>query len=767
MPLDEYSRKRDRRRTPEPFGGVPGDGAPVFVVQRHAARRLHYDFRLERAGALASWAVPKGVPLERGERRLAVHVEDHPLEYATFEGEIPAGEYGAGTVEIWDSGTYELLEEKRDGGLTVRLDGRRLQGVWTLVPAALDGDPDNWLLLRKDGRQSAGSSYAPMLATAASRLPSGEGWSFEPKWDGYRAIVTISGGEATLRSRNDNDLTPRFAPLARAVAHATRSPDAVLDAEICALDEQGRSSLSLLQRGEGDPALVVFDLLELDGETLVGEPLERRRELLASLLQAPSRSVIVSPFFEDGAALLRAAEAQGLEGVLAKRLGSPYQPGRRSGDWQKIKLKERQELVVAGYTRGSGRRAGTFGSLVLGVRAGGTLRFAGSVGTGFDDAELERLAGLLRPLERRASPFEAPPRLPRVRKADVVWVEPCLVVEVSFAEWTRDGLLRAPVYVGLREDRAAVEVRSERAAMETEVRQGSRVLKLSNLDKPFWPEEGILKGDLLAFYRDVAPVLVPHLRNRPFTMKRYPDGWQGKHFFQKDAPAHMPDWIRTAPFPASTRTGEKRTIDYALVDDALALLWMVNMGCIDMNAWTSRADRPGRPDWVIFDLDPSEGAGFAEVVETALLVREALDLLALQSFPKTSGSRGIHVLVPIARRHTYEDTRSFASIVAAALARAHPGLVTTEWAKSKRRGVLVDANQNGQGRTTASVYSVRPRAGAPVSTPLRWEEVRADLDPAAFTMAEVLDRVARDGDLFAPVLELRQSLGAALRAVGG
>jgi bifunctional non-homologous end joining protein LigD len=321
--------------------------------------------------------------------------------------------------------------------------------------------------------------------------------------------------------------------------------------------------------------------------------------------------------------------------------------------------------------------------------------------------------------------------------------------------------------VGLREDRAAVEVRSERAAMETEVRQGSRVLKLSNLDKPFWPEEGILKGDLLAFYRDVAPVLVPHLRNRPFTMKRYPDGWQGKHFFQKDAPAHMPDWIRTAPFPASTRTGEKRTIDYALVDDALALLWMVNMGCIDMNAWTSRADRPGRPDWVIFDLDPSEGAGFAEVVETALLVREALDLLALQSFPKTSGSRGIHVRVPIARRHTYEDTRSFASIVAAALARAHPGLVTTEWAKSKRRGVLVDANQNGQGRTTASVYSVRPRAGAPVSTPLRWEEVRADLDPAAFTMAEVLDRVARDGDLFAPVLELRQSLGAALRAVGG
>jgi bifunctional non-homologous end joining protein LigD len=352
-----------------------------------------------------------------------------------------------------------------------------------------------------------------------------------------------------------------------------------------------------------------------------------------------------------------------------------------------------------------------------------------------------------------------------VRRSDIVWVEPALVVEVSFVEWTRDGLLRAPVYVGVRDDKPAVEVRRERPAIEPEVRRGRRVLRLSNLDKPFWPQEELTKGDLLAYYRDVAPVLVPHLRGRPFTMKRYPDGWQGKHFFQKDAPGHMPDWIKTAPFPASTRSGDTRTIDYALVDDELALLWMVNMGCIDMNAWTSRIDRPDRPDWVVFDLDPSEDVGFDEVVETALLVREALELLSLQSFPKTSGSRGIHVLVPLARRHTYEDTRSFASIVAGALARAHPGLVTTEWAKHKRRGVLVDANQNGQGRTTASVYSVRPRAGAPVSAPLRWEEVRAGLDPAAFTMGEMLDRVAREGDLFSPVLELRQSLGAALRAL--
>jgi bifunctional non-homologous end joining protein LigD len=301
--------------------------------------------------------------------------------------------------------------------------------------------------------------------------------------------------------------------------------------------------------------------------------------------------------------------------------------------------------------------------------------------------------------------------------------------------------------------------------MERAVKRGKRSVELSNLDKPFWPDEGVTKGDLLAYYRDIAPVLVPHLKDRPFTMKRYPDGWQGKFFFQKDTPKHAPSWLRTVPFPATTREGETRTIDYALVNDELALLWVVNMGCIDMNAWTSRADRPERPDWVIFDLDPSEGTGFEEVIETALHVKATLDLVELESFPKTSGSRGIHVLVPIARRHTYEQTHRFASIVAGALARAHPQLVTTEWVKKKRRGVLVDANQNGAGKTTASVYSVRPRAGAPVSTPLTWDEVKPGLDPTAFTMEVVLDRVARDGDLFAGVLAGGQSLAQALQAV--
>ena len=344
--------------------------------------------------------------------------------------------------------------------------------------------------------------------------------------------------------------------------------------------------------------------------------------------------------------------------------------------------------------------------------------------------------------------------MPKVRRGDVTWVEPTLVAQIEFAEWTRDGRLRAPVYLGLREDKLADEVVAEHVPMPSEIRRGARVLKLSNLDKPFWPDEGITKGDLLAYYRDIAPVLVPHLRDRPFTMKRYPDGWQGKFFFQKDAPSHMPDWIKRAPFPASTRDGEKRIIDYPLVNDELALLWMVNMGCIDMNAWASRVDKPDRPDWVMFDLDPSDDVGFPEVIEVALLVKQLLDLAGLESFPKTSGSRGIHVLVPIARRQGFDASRSFAAVIAGALERTHPGLVTTEWTKRKRRGVLVDANQNGPGKTTAVVYSVRPRAGATVSTPLAWDEVHEGLDPT----------VVHDGRGSRPGCPPRRPLRAGARA---
>jgi bifunctional non-homologous end joining protein LigD len=766
--LREYERKRDRKKTPEPFGGgARRDKRPIFVVQRHDARRLHYDFRLERDGALASWAVPKGIPLEPGQRNLAVHVEDHPLDYAGFEGEIPQGQYGAGQVEIWDKGTYELVEEKKDGGLTVRLEGKRLQGTWTLVPAKLSGDPKNWLLIKKRDEQVAErprGHYAPMLATLAKELPKGPGWLFEGKWDGYRTIAYFRGGDPNLRTRRDQDYTERFAAVARELPRALRTSDCVLDGEVCAIDEQGRTSFSAMQKGGYPLVYYVFDLLELEGAPLIDLPFVERRERLDGILDRRNRTVQLSETFEDGHALEQAALQRGLEGVMAKRAQSRYEPGRRSREWLKVKPgKQRQEFVIAGYTKGQGRRAGQLGALILAANRGGELHYVGNCGTGFTEAEIDKLLKLLKPLERSTSPFPAVPKMPRIRKGDVVWVEPKLVCEVEFVEWTHDGHLRAPSYQGLREDKSPDEVRPE-FPLESEIRRGKRVLRLSNLDKVFWPEEGITKGDLLAYYRDVARVLVPHLENRPFTMKRYPDGAFGKFFFQKDAPKHMPEWIARKAFRATSRESrQKRMISYPLVNDELALLWMVNMGCIDMNVWYSRVDKPERPDFVLFDLDPSPDVGFKETVQVALLVKEVLDALELEGFPKTSGSDGIHVLVPVARRYTYADTREFAEIVARTLASTHRGLVTTEWSKQKRRGVLIDSNQNGEGKTIASVYSVRPREGAPVSTPLRWDEVTAELDPRHFTMEVVLGRIERDGDLYEPVLTKRQSIGAALK----
>jgi bifunctional non-homologous end joining protein LigD len=768
--LTAYRRRRDPTRTPEPFGGGDRGRRAIFVVQRHDARRLHYDFRLERDGVLASWAVPKGVPLAIGRRALAVHVEDHPLDYAVFEGEIPSGQYGAGTVEIWDTGTYELVEAKKDGGLTVRLAGERLQGLWTLVPAKLDGDPRNWLLIRKgeDGAAPAQSRYEAMLATLAQDVPRGADWLFEVKWDGYRAIAYVQGGEVRLVSRNGNDLTARFSQVAKEVLRTLKTPDCVLDGELCALDEEGRPSFSAMQQGRpGTPVVYeTFDVLEVEGKPLVDLPLRERRRRLERLLDRRNRTVRFSEAFEDGRALFEAAKQQRLEGIVAKRADSPYRPGRRTRDWLKIKTHGRQEFVVAGYTRGHGRRADRFGSLVLGVRRGGELVYAGNVGTGFADRAIDELLARLRPLEQAESPFAAVPRMPKVKRGDVVWVRPELVCEVAFAEWTHDGRLRAPSFQGLREDKPAPEVHREEP-LPARIRRGRRTLELSNLDKVFFPGEGITKGELLAYYRTVAPVLLPHLRDRPFTMKRFPDGIEGGHFFQKDAPVHLPDWIPTREFEVSTRGAQRRRrkIRAPIVGDELALLWMVNMGCIDLNTWYSRVDRPERPDFVLFDLDPAADAGFAEVVEVALLVKQVLDALGLVGFAKTSGSDGMHVLVPVERRHTYDQTREFAEIVAGTLARTHRGLVTTEWTKAKRRGVLIDANQNGEGKTIASVYSVRPHPGAPVSAPLRWDEVGPGLDPRAFTIATMPGRIEEQGDLFAGVLRTRQRLGAALASI--
>jgi bifunctional non-homologous end joining protein LigD len=698
--------------------------------------------------------VPKGVPLEPGAKSLAVHVEDHPLEYATFHGEIPSGQYGAGSVEIWDHGTYDLLEEKRNGQLKVLLAGERLQGTWTLVPAHLDGKEQNWLLIKShDDEESPAPNnarYKPMLATLAEHIPPGDDWTFEVKFDGFRTLAYVRNGECELLSRNDNSLNTRFPEVAAAIVKAAKSPNAVVDGEITRVAEDGRSSFSELQQGTGPLVFFAFDLLELDGVSLVELPLEQRKEKLRKLLDGRVKAVQFSESFDDGNALFEVARERQLEGVIAKRKTSAYRQ-RRSSDWLKIKTEHNDEFIVVGYTRGAGRRAATFGSLVLAVNDDGELRYVGNVGTGFDDAEIRKLLQLLKPLHRDTSPFAEIPKMPKVRKGDVQWVEPKLVVQVRYGEWTHERHLRHPTYLGLRDDKVPIEVTLPKPV--DVIRRGNRDVSFSNLDKLFWPDEGITKGDLLRYYEEVASVLVPHLKERPFTMRRYPDGANGKAFFQKKAPAHMPEWI-------------PRWNDWALVNEPAALLWMVNMGCIDMNAWYSRIDKPDRPDFVLFDLDPTPVVPWAQTVEVALILKQLLAALELESFPKTSGGKGFHVLVPISRRSTFEDTRRFAEVVAGAIARTHPKLATTEWSKTRRRGVLIDANQNGEGKTIASVYSVRPRPGAPVSTPLRWDEVNDKLNPAIYTMDVVLDRVRRYGDLYSGVLTTKQSLAQALSRLG-
>ena len=418
---------------------------------------------------------------------------------------------------------------------------------------------------------------------------------------------------------------------------------------------------------------------------------------------------------------------------MAKKRGSAYRPGRRSREWLKLKARQTAEFTVAGFTRGEGSRE-ELGALVLAEPDDeGALRWVGNVGSGLDGGEVTRLLRLMEPLRRTSATISPAPRMPRVKARDLRWVEPELRARVQFTERTRDGRLRAPVYKGLA-------AKAERS---------SRRVEPTNADKVFFPDDGITKGDVFGFYERIAPVLVPHLRDRPFTMLRYPDGIAGKHFFQKDAPSHMPPFVKRF---------EHEGISYALVNDADSLLWMANMGCIDLHPWLARRDRPDRPDLVMFDLDPADGVPYATVVKVALILRDALSALDLIGVPKTSGGKGMHVLVPVERRYEHADARGFVAAVARAIAATHPDLVTTRWRKSERHGVLIDANQNGLGRTTAGVYSVRPKPGAPVSTPLRWDELDDKLDPRAFTMEAVERRISRFGDLAESLRTLRQRL---------
>ena len=789
MPLDEYRAKRDFDRTHEPSGGDGGLAGPPspstlprFVVQEHHARRLHWDLRFERDGVAVSFAIPNGIPPTPKENRLAVHTEDHPLEYLEWEGEIPKGEYGAGTMTVWDTGTYET--HKFDAAkIEVTFHGERLHGRYGLFPIGRTAEQQNdWMIHRMDppedpDREPFPERLEPMLARLGKLPPDEARWGFEVKWDGVRAIAYARPGRLRLESRNGRDITEGY-PEIRGILDQLGMREAVFDGEIVAFDEDGRPSFGRLQhrmhvRGPSQVrrlmastpvVLAVFDLLFLDGRSLMRLPYEERRARLEELGLAGPAWRVPDAYPGNGRGLLAATRQQGLEGIVAKRLDSTYSPGARNGAWLKIKNTQRQELVIGGWLPGEGKRASRVGALLMGLHEHGELRFAGRVGTGFTEATLDDLAARLAPLVRSSPPFHPVPKLPR----EAVFVEPALVAEVEFVEWTSDGVMRAPSFKGLRDDKVAGEVTREGAEAvfdavrelpggAREVTVGGRELKLSNWDKVLFPETGFTKGDLITYYARASEVLLPHLRDRALTLKRYPNGVNAPHFYEKQSPSHRPPWIPTVPIGG---------VDYTLANERASLVWLGNLADIELHTSLALASAPDRPTLLVFDLDPGAPAGLLECCEVALVLRGLFGALALESAVKTSGSKGLQVYVPLDGEADFEATKTFARRIAELLEQRLPELVVSRMTKRIRGGkVLVDWSQNDRHKTTVTVYSVRALEAPGVSTPLGWEEVEearaaGSAERLVFSPGQVLDRIAEHGDLFAPAATLRQGLPA-------
>jgi bifunctional non-homologous end joining protein LigD len=837
MGLKEYKQKRNFRKTREPEGKKEAEkkkksSSRIFVVQQHWATRLHYDFRLEVAGVLKSWAVPKGPSLNPNDKRLAMMVEDHPFDYKDFEGTIPEGNYGAGNVIVWDNGTYYGIDRKGNvvddqgmltgiekGHITIILDGKKLKGEFALVK--LHGAEKNaWLLIkaRKDkyatekdvllknksvisgkkikervrsGKSSVrrrriapepgeepeaeatkgrkilkGELIRPMAAELADEPFDDKDWIFELKYDGYRALALLDGkGNVQLYSRNLLSFNSAYSDIVDELKKIDHP--ALIDGEVVIEDEKGHSHFQLLQNykttGEGPLKYYVFDLLSLNGEDTMQLTVLQRKELLRELLSNYSfHNIFYADHIEEkGKAFFSAAVKNKLEGIIAKNANSTYLPGRRSSNWLKIKITRQQEAVIVGITEPRGGRT-LFGSLLLGAYKNGTLEYIGHCGTGFNEAALKELYHKFKPYFVSQSPFSFKVDV----NAKAQWLKPKFVCEVKFSEWTADGSMRHPVFLGLREDKSPKEVHREIAGASSEnskpdmdeknsqdnyeLKIGKVTLKLTNQNKIYFPGEGITKGDLVNYYSEISSVILPYLKDRPQSMNRFPNGIQQQSFYQKDVDKKStPRWVQTEKVYSESN---EKNINYLICNDKATLVYMANLGCIEINPWNSRITHLLNPDWVVIDLDP-EKISFKEVVRAALEVKKVLDELEIECYCKTSGATGLHIYIPMGAKYDYDTVKQFAELIAQITQKRLPETTSIVRLPSKRQGkVYLDFLQNRKGQTLAAPYSVRPKPGATVSTPLEWKEVNEKLDPTDFTIKTTLKRLDKKGDMWKPVL---------------
>ena len=804
LDIETYNRKRDFAKTREPRGRRLKGKGDSFVVQKHDASRLHWDFRLELDGVLKSWAVPKGPSLDPDDKRLAVRTEDHPLDYGEFEGVIPQGEYGGGTVMLWDRGRWEPEPGKdpsktiEEGHLHFTLDGERMKGEWVMF--RLKGRPGDrqepWMLKKvtdehakpdegdalvehcvtsvttdrsmaeiaagtdvwrsnrggkKGGRQKRRAQAGPpefrppQLATLVDRVPSGNDWIHEYKYDGYRLLIATAGGAATAWTRKGNDWSDKFRAIVRAAAKLPAG--CLIDGEVVALDDKGKPSFQLLQStlkgGEADLSFYGFDLLVDQGEDITGLSNLERKERLAALLKAASPPILYGDHvIGKGEKLFEAICKDGGEGIISKKAKAPYK-GERGRSWLKVKCIQRQEFVIVGWQE-SDKRHG-FKSLHLAARDGGKLRYVGKVGTGFDTKMIHDLSDRMRPLETEQPALE----IPRAARRASHWIEPRLVGEVAYAEFTSDGILRHPSFIALREDKPAREVvleKPEKLARPPKAKKGDAAsadrfgIKISNPDRVIFPGEELTKGDLADYYAAIEALMLVDMAKRPISLIRCPQG-RAKHcFFQKHDSGSMGDHVKHVPIEESD--GEVQ--DYLYVQDARGILACVQMGTIEFHGWGSKAAKLEYPDRLVFDLDPDEGLDFAKVRAAAERLRDLLADLGLVTFPMLTGGKGIHVIAPLDAKADWPAVKSFAERFSRAIAEAEPEVFTANIRKNQRKGrIFLDWLRNQRGATAVMPYSARAKEGAPVAAPIAWEELDKYKSGGAFSIRdadELLDR---------------------------